>query len=181
MNATQAMELYNTLFYVCMTVAILGLVAAAALFFALDIPTVFALLTGRAKRKTVERIAKDSRAGKVHRKKNTSQTLLQVQTSGDLKKPMTEELPISEDITEEETSLLNESAEEETSLLSEVAETGVLTAAQSTASNMTRAIFEEEIGSTEQLKSEKKKQTVQTGLFEITESIIEIHTQEIII
>lgn len=180
MNATQAMELYNTLFYVCMTVAIIGLVAAAALFFALDIPTVFALLTGRAKRKTVERIAKDSQAGKTHRKKSTSQTLSQVQTSGNLKKPVTEELPISEDIAEE-TSLLNESAEEETSLLSEVAETDVLTAAQSTAPNMTRAGFEEEIGSTEQLKSEKKKQTVQTGLFEITESIIEIHTQEIIL
>ena len=49
MNAAESIKLYNTLFYVCLAVAILALLLAVILFFALDIRTVFALMTGTAK------------------------------------------------------------------------------------------------------------------------------------
>lgn len=197
MNASDAMELYGTLFYVFMTVAILALILAVILFFVLDIPTVFALLTGRAKQKTIERIAKENQSGQ-HKKRDTnSQTLKQLeQTSGNLKKSMTEVLPISEDLTEEtglltaneETSLLNETGE--TSVLNEAGETAVLNDGAETLlqqndmpetsilkdSGMTPAFTE--YGATEELKNPPAPSAVPVGRFEITESTILIHTNE---
>lgn len=176
MNATEAMELYNTLFYVCMTVAILGLIAAAILFFALDIPTVFALLTGRARRKTVERIAKESKSGQLRKRKTAAQTLAQVdRTSSDLKKPTTEELPLSEELAEE-TSLLSE--ETETTLL---AEAESVPKTELNTSYETRSKVEDELGSTEPLKGLEQRREIQIGQFELIESTIIVHTKEIII
>ena len=84
MESTQTMELFNTLFYVSLTIAILGLIAAVSLFFLFDIPTVFALMTGRAKKKTIERMISQSGKGESLRKERAATVLANAETSGNL-------------------------------------------------------------------------------------------------
>lgn len=64
MNAAESIRLYSSLFYVCLAVAIAGLLLAVILFFVLDIRSVFSLMTGRAKRKGTQRDVKRERAGR---------------------------------------------------------------------------------------------------------------------
>lgn len=58
MEATQQISLYSNLFYFSLTIAILGFLMAVFFFFFFDIPTVFALMTGKARKKTVQKIQK---------------------------------------------------------------------------------------------------------------------------
>lgn len=56
MDAVARISLYGTLFYVFLGIAVLGLALAVFFFVRFDIPTVRAMMTGRAKRKTVEKM-----------------------------------------------------------------------------------------------------------------------------
>lgn len=56
MGIEQSIQLYTTLFYVCIAVAIIGFGLAAFCFFKFKIPVIFALETGRARQKTVEKM-----------------------------------------------------------------------------------------------------------------------------
>lgn len=56
MNAVQQISLYSTLFYVFLGIAILGLAVAVFLFFYFDIPSVYALMTGKARRETISKM-----------------------------------------------------------------------------------------------------------------------------
>lgn len=60
MSAIELIALYKRLFYVSLGVAILGLVLAVFFFFFFDIRTVYALMTGKAKEKTVRRMAEQN-------------------------------------------------------------------------------------------------------------------------
>ena len=161
MNATQSIELYTILFYVSLTVAALGLASAVGLFFLLDIPTVFALMTGRAKRQTIERISKESESGKLRKQEEIRQML--DQTSGNLKKKRQTSIHPEEQNT---TSL--EMEERNTTVLSqEEVNTTVLCETNDVQGGMSD-------GMTAQLT----KQPVQVGRFEITEATVLIHTNE---
>lgn len=60
MSAIELIALYKRLFYVSLGVAVLGLVLAVFFFFFFDIRTVYALMTGKAKEKTVRRMAEQN-------------------------------------------------------------------------------------------------------------------------
>lgn len=59
-NATELISRLNALFYVSLGVAILGLVLAVVIFFLFDIPTVFALRTGKRQKQAVEKLNRRS-------------------------------------------------------------------------------------------------------------------------
>ena len=56
MNAVEMISLYGNLFYVSLAIAVVGLGLAVFFFFYFDIPTVHALMTGKAKEETIRRI-----------------------------------------------------------------------------------------------------------------------------
>lgn len=59
-------SLLNTLFYVSMGVAILGFALAVFFFFYFDIPTVYAMMTGKARKETVRRMEEqNARTGRL--------------------------------------------------------------------------------------------------------------------
>lgn len=59
-------SLLNTLFYVSMAVAVMGLVLAIFFFFYFDIPTVYAMMTGKARKETVRRMEEqNARTGRL--------------------------------------------------------------------------------------------------------------------
>lgn len=60
MNAVEMISLYGTLFYVSLAIAVVGLALAAFFFFYFDIPTVYALMTGKAKEDTIRRMAEQN-------------------------------------------------------------------------------------------------------------------------
>lgn len=55
-NALSRIELYNTLFFVFTSFAAVSFVVTVVLFIRFDIPEVYALLTGKARRKSIERM-----------------------------------------------------------------------------------------------------------------------------
>lgn len=60
MDALQRMELFSSLRLVFMAIAIIGLALAIFFFFYFDIRSVYALMTGKAKRQTIERMAQNN-------------------------------------------------------------------------------------------------------------------------
>lgn len=60
MNAVEMISLYGNLFYVSLAIAVVGLGLAVFFFFYFDIPTVHALMTGKAKEETIRRMAEQN-------------------------------------------------------------------------------------------------------------------------
>lgn len=56
MNALAQISLYNNLFYVFLGIAVLGFVLSVFFFFYFDIPTVYAMMTGKARKDTIRRM-----------------------------------------------------------------------------------------------------------------------------
>lgn len=56
MDATSQISLYTTLFYVSLGITVLGLALAVFFFFYFDIPAVFAMMTGKARKETIRRM-----------------------------------------------------------------------------------------------------------------------------
>lgn len=168
MNATQSIELYTILFYVSMTVAIVGLVAAVGLFFLLDIPTVFALMTGRARRKTIERIAHSSNSGQLRKREDAQRMLDQTKaTSDNLKRGRGADTPTERQSAspgEQETELLREDEQSMTLLKTAIGQETAERAAQDDADDG--------------LTTKLSKQPVKLGKFELTETTVLIHTDE---
>lgn len=162
MTAQAQIELFGALFYVCLVIAIIGLGLAVLFFFIFDIPSVYALITGKAKRQTVERMAaQNSKTGRL------------------------QQMPISENIggagqavqnpapaaIYEQTAQLDVVAD--TSILSEqAAETSVLSAQAGETSVLSRSNNAE--------SPDRKVNTAPAIRFEITENTLVIHTTEII-
>lgn len=66
MNAENSIELFSTLTYVSAAIAILGLGLAVFFFFYFKIPTVFAFMTGRARKEMIEAMSKENaKSGKL--------------------------------------------------------------------------------------------------------------------
>ena len=60
MTAENQIALYGGLFYLCLAIAIIGIGLAVFFFFFFDIRSVHELMTGKAKRKTIERMAEQN-------------------------------------------------------------------------------------------------------------------------
>lgn len=67
MTAENQIALYGGLFYLCLAIAIIGIGLAVFFFFFFDIRSVHELMTGKAKRKTIERMAEqNSKTGRLY-------------------------------------------------------------------------------------------------------------------
>lgn len=118
MDAIQLIELYDTMFYVFMGIAILGFVLAVFSFFYFDIPGIYAMETGRAREATIRRMAEqNARTGKL--RADYGSTGKTAQTGGkpqaaDLKNGETARLSPAPE--EAETTILQAESEETTIL-----------------------------------------------------------------
>jgi hypothetical protein len=71
-----SISLYSNLFYVSMAVACAGFALAVFFFFYFDIPTVRAMMTGRAKQETIRRIEEQNfRTGKIRTNTGNSEKI----------------------------------------------------------------------------------------------------------
>lgn len=165
MAAMERISLFGTLFYVSLGLAVLGLGLAVFFFFFFDIPSVFALMTGRAKQQTIQRMAEQNAktgnlrssitgrtgsSGKLGKRNVVITPPSQVATA-DIHPPVVETAPIS-------------AAAPETSLLQQE-EAGATTVLPRT---------EETAGETALL------QQTPGFRFDVTESTLVIHTTEIV-
>lgn len=86
MNAESSISLFTNLTYVCIAVAVLGLGLAIFFFFFFKIPTVYAFLTGKAKKEMIEKMAEENaKSGKL-RNQNMFGHTGPTGTTGDLGK-----------------------------------------------------------------------------------------------
>lgn len=173
MDAYEKMNLFQNLFYVAAAVAGLGLGLAIFFFFFFDIRTVFAFLTGSAKRKTIERMEEQhSRTGRLyHQMGHTGETGRTGNTGKIGANRVVHPTPPPQTV---ETAPIAASALPETMVLSgNAAETSVLNADRSD---------ETQVLSSRQTESSAAPTVpvVPPIRFELTESTILIHTNEII-
>lgn len=64
MEAIARITLFNNLFYVCAGIAVLSLLLAVYFFIQFDIPSVYAALTGKKRKRSIQRMRAQSQAGK---------------------------------------------------------------------------------------------------------------------
>lgn len=163
-----AISLFNTLFYVSLGVAVLGLLLAVFFFFYFDIPTVRALMTGSAKRKAIENMnEQNSRTGKL-RKPITESTAPR-------KGPVIQPPPQArhEDNAPTESTRAAAPASQETTILRDETETTILRDENET----TLLNQDQGYGETVLLSSTPPKPSVR---FEMTENTVVVHTNEFI-
>ena len=64
MEAIARIALFNNLFYVCAGRAVISLFLAVFFFIQFDIPSVYAAMTGKSRKRSIQRMQSQSRAGK---------------------------------------------------------------------------------------------------------------------
>lgn len=137
MSAVEQISLFNTLFYVFMGIAALGLALSVFFFFYFDIPSVYAMMTGKAKRDTIRKMEEENfKTGKLRNQypKHTGDTKHsgRIGHSGRIasKKaavsPPQESIPAAEPPQAYETGVLNMDTPGTAVLSSTAAETAVL-------------------------------------------------------
>lgn len=168
MDAIEKISLYGTMFYVFMGIAVLGFVLAVFFFFYFDIPTVYAMMTGKAKRETVRRMEEENaktgklrnyygntgKTGKTGKKRNV-----------EVVNPVTREYPSPAVAGERpETSVLSSKTMETAVLHPDTQETEILSTQYIPSAD----------------KTEILREPVQDSLFQVTETTLVIHTDEMI-
>ena len=183
MEALQQISLFSSLFYVALGVAGIGLLLTVFLYFYFDIPTVYALLSGKAKKKSIERMMAVSEKGESIRAKSSTSRKLKEEAAKLVVTTPSEQLArqnnTGETKTEANTTVISEplpknaDAPQSEPVLPQAQETTVLTEEQ-TVDDM----FDP--GGKTMLLTDRRD-TSNTGLnFELIEQIILIHTEEII-
>lgn len=184
MQAESNIELFGTLSTVCFVIAIVAFLLAAFFFFYFDIPTVFALKTGRAKKKTLERIQqqnsytdkirKEAQAAPVHEAPSSQHVIITNPDETNKRNVDTVALNDSADTSllqnETETALLKNEAE--TSLLKNDAETALLSSRDGETSLLN--------GASDLLAGAKPSIKDPSWQFELLEETVMIHTKELI-
>lgn len=191
MDAVELISLYNTLFYVFLGIAALGLALAVFFFFYFDIPMVFSMMTGRSKEKTIQRMQeKNAKTGNMrYQYPNHTGDVKTGRTgrtgqSKRLEKPerrvKTEELSGLEEAAAKAqvAHILAQAEEPETALLQpEATETVVLNAASETVVlNVAAPQYsnDDDLGQTEMLQPK----VAPNFRFDITQAVMLIHTEE---
>ena len=190
MDAVEQMNLFGTLFYVSMGVAILGFLLAVILFFLFDIRNVYAMMTGKAqKRSEAQMREKNKTAGSIRMsaKEANVGVVPSFETTGDLRQRTGK---VKSENGFQELEAVSHSAESETTVLHpEEAETAVLQqpAPQKTTfyetsvlKPKTEAAQEDELssvdfGATTLLSKNKRPLPIR---FEIIEAVTEVHSNE---
>lgn len=165
MDAIEKISLYGTMFYVFMGIAILGFVLAVFFFFYFDIPTVYAMMTGKAKRETVRRMEEENaKTGKLRNYGNTGKT--GKARKAEAVNPATREHASSAAGVEErpETSVLSSQTMETAVLHPDTQETEILSTQYIPSAD----------------KTEILRMPAQDFLFQTTETTLVIHTDEMI-
>ncbi len=168
-TAESNIELFGTLNTICLVIAILAFLLAVFFFFYFKIPTVFALKTGRAKKKTLERIQKQNSYTDKIRHEETDPSLKSDRPSRKVVEPPVDASG-NRDV---DTALLSNDAQ--TSVLSNDTETALL----SERDDQTSLLHGDSMHLKE-AKSTKATAKKKKGRFEILEEVIMIHTQELI-
>ena len=184
MNAAEQISLFNTLFYVSMSLTIVGLALAVFFFFYFDIPRVHAMMTGKAKRDTIRKMEEQNamtgklrmnytgytgetgdpaRTGKLGRTGRTGRTG-EIQESR-IQNPAPAPQQHDQETVTPETAVLQTNAPETEVLYENAGETAILGAAP----------VQEEAGETAVLNHD-----LGGFRFQITETTLVIHTNEII-
>ena len=175
MGTESNIQLFGTLSTICLVIAILAFLLAVFFFFFFDIPAVFALKTGRAKKKTLDRIQKqNSYTDKIGKKADaepvgsrSSAQKVVLSPSEALTKRDSETVALG---AMEDTSLLRD--DPATSLLSKDEETSLLFAPDGETSVLA--------GATNILSGNAPQAEKPNWPFEIFEEVIMIHTKEMI-
>lgn len=178
-------DFYQNLIYISIAIAVVGLGLSVFFFFFFNIPDVYALMTGKAKRKTIERMAEqNNRTGKMQYVTGTIRdpSIPVVQHPADV--PTADFAPTQDfGQTSQDTSVLSSG---ETSVLG-VGETSVLnggeTSVLSTGQTAVLTAPETQSGETAVLTRSPEPAQMQNTCpvrFDITESTLVIHTNEII-
>lgn len=161
MDPVKMISLYETLFFVSMGIAILGLALAVFFFIRFDIRTVYLLMTGKAKDETIRRMTEQNaktgnlrysaygKSGSLGGAKAVSGPLSQ-EFSGEIKESPQVSAP--------------EPVSETTVLGGDAAETSVL--------------VPEDAGATAVLTREAAEPAVPNFRFEVTESTVSVNTNE---
>ncbi|MBE6984359.1 MAG: hypothetical protein E7434_01870 [Ruminococcaceae bacterium] len=173
-QAESSIQLYDTLNTICLVIAILAFLLAIFFFFYFNIPTVFALKTGRAKKKTLDRIQKqNSYTDKIRRDTETAPVQAQqpsqnvIITPPDTSSKRDTDTAALTDVAD--TSLLKNEAE--TALLSNDAETSLLSGKNDETCLLS--------GDSAYLAGAKPAKNPNWH-FELIEEIMMIHTKELI-
>ena len=186
MSAAQQMDLFQTLMYVSMAIAVVGLGLAVFFFFYFDIRSVHALMSGKAKRDTIERMAEQhSKTG--HLRMDSGSLHSGGLTSGNLKPYTGSLIQNPSQVTTADirpTDELPEQPEEreETVVLNEAEQTTVLNAAPLTEEDDVFAGETRILSAPARPEPEVKPACVPDPAFrfDITESTLVIHTNEIL-
>ena len=164
MDAVAQISLYSTLFYVFLALTAIGLILAVFFFFFFDIPTVYAMITGKAKEKTLKRMQEKNAKTGTLRTRNTRRT----SASGQLN---TGELGNTGRTAAQVADILEHAAAPETAVLQPAAaETSVLSSAA------VPVYANDEMGQTAALKPK----AAVNFRFDVTQHVVLIHTDEII-
>ena len=182
-------DFFQNLIYISIALAVVGLGLSIFFFFFFNIPDVYALMTGKAKRKTIERMAEqNSRTGKMQYITGTIRdpSIPMIQHPADVQ---TAEIAYTQEFVQEaapaqDTSVLSSG---ETSVLG-MGETSVLDGGQTSvlSGGETAVLSNQEpqsgdtAGLAPRLPEPVQMQDACPVRFDITESTLVIHTNEII-
>lgn len=184
MEAIEKISVYNTLFFVSMGIAVVGLALSIFFFFYFDIPTVWAMMTGRAQKDTVRRMEeqnaktgrlrvsmsasmeKTGKTGKTDKTGKSGRTQLQ-QEAVSVQRPVAVVIPPAKEEIRPETEVLRTPSPETEVLGNTAPETMVLNS---------EALVAEECGTTSVLHPVQPD----NFRFMVTETTLLIHTDEII-
>lgn len=163
----QQINLYHTLFYVCLGICIFCFLLSLFFFFKFDIRNIFNSRTGRSVKKTVQKVdERNARTGQLHRAAGRGNTGPLGRTGSLNKKKSTVRQVNMNDI-----------------IQPPVSQTEPLTASQMPGASMP------DVGATEVLKQEEQQMTPEQmqkevdesyGMFRLEKYIMLIHTDEVI-
>lgn len=174
---TEQIALYNTLFYACLALAVLGLAAAVFFFLYFNIPMVYRFKFGKVREKDMEKLrGGSSDSGQLRRSKAAAI----IQSHGEMTGDLTESAPMV--ITEQ----IKSTEQQETTVLSDAAETTILAAEETTVLKNSGSVAEisdeDTCGETAVLAGNRPGTAqIPAGLnFQIIEHKLMIHTNELI-
>lgn len=170
-NTVQTMENLSNLAMIFGAIAVIGLILAVFFFFYFNIPEVYALKTGKAKKKTLERVAKsNSRTGRL---RVLAETLNEPASAGHVIQPPVRQGAETEPVGRAASGASNYQEAAETTALGETPNTSVLNAGAPAAPE-TMVLGQTPAAAPAQIPVEYPIR------FDVVESTIVIHTDEII-
>ena len=174
MDAQALIRIYQTGFYICMTITITGILLAVLFFFWFRIGTIWSIQTGKAQRKAVQNMQESSRQNGRMRQEETHHSELSIQEEVNLKAtdslepdpPLKKTAPLEQKL--KETEVLKQNFGE-TEVLPQMAYGATEVLPQTGRLEQTTVLYEEPAVT---------KKMDEHGLLTITQEVVLIHTDE---